>query len=645
MSTDAYVFVNCPTVGDALDLTRLRGYAIADAHARYRRARGEDVLFALGFDTFATTPKPADGQTVEEWVDGRCTSLKETLERLGISFDWDRTALTSDPDVYRWSQRLFVELLEAGLVYQHGGKGWFLHMGSFNEENDSRVEALEGWSEAARAGQRGLLERIDGSELEAQALDGTTLSLFTAHPDSIADAEFVGLAPSRPELDGWLVDDADARRRLAEMRNQDWSDVPLAELPVVEVPMSVQVPSVAQPLPVLVSPSIELRFGPAAVLGAPTVDATDKVLGKQLPKGGGLAWKVESKPPKTSPAVRYLATDMPLSRGRAWGAPVPVVHCEQCGAVGVPVEQLPVAPPADLDVAGRGNALAENADYLQCECPRCSVPARRDAGTLHPRLGAAWIEVALAVPASDRAEGMFGHPDLQRRLPTAQTVEGPDADGALLDMRTVAKALRDIGALDLEGGEPHGPTLLHERVEIEEGASEENLSEAYGGDVVRFALLYAAAPGKAFSGGAEVLRHSATFLDELRAFAESRLGAAADDTRIDTSDGLRRRLASWCDTAVRRTTENYEELAMHRATRNVVELLARIQDFEQRVTHHRGEIVDADREAVGVATRVLVQLIAPLAPRFIASLSLPDGNNDTVGQSTWPDLQREPTAA
>lgn len=644
MPTDAYVFVNCPAIGGRLGLTQLRGYAIADAHARYRRARGEDVLFALGFDTFATTPKPAEGQTVEEWVDGRCASLKETLERLSISFDWDRTALTSDPDVYRWSQRLFVELLERGLVYQHGGKGWFLRMGSFNEENDSRVEQLEGWSDAARAGQRGLLKRVDGSEFEAQALDGTPLSLFTAHPDSIADAAFVGLAPSRPELDAWVADDPDVSQRLSEMRNRDWSDVSLEELPVVEVPMSVQVPSVAQPLPILVSPSIESRFGPAAVLGVPTIDATDKVLGKQLPKGGGLAWKVESKPPRTSPAVRYLATDMPLSRGRAWGAPVPVVHCEQCGPVGVPVEQLPVELPVGLDVTGRGNALAENADYLQCECPRCGAAAQRDAGTLHPRLGAAWIEVALAVPAADRADGMFGHPDLQRRLPTVRTVEGPDADGALLDMRTVAKALRDVGALDLEGGEPHGPTLLHERVEIE-GVSDEDLSEAYGGDAVRFALLYSAAPGKAFSGGAEVLRHSAAFLDELRSFAESRVGAAGVDARIDTSDGLRRRLASWCDTAVSRTAENYEDLAMHRATRNVVELLARIQDFERRVAEHRGEVADADREAVGVATRVLAQLLAPLAPELSRQLSLANGNSDTVGQSTWPDLQREPAAA
>jgi leucyl-tRNA synthetase len=645
VSTDAYVFVNCPTVGGTLDLTQQRGYALADAYARYRRARGEDVLFALGFDTFGTTPKPADGQAVDEWIEGRCASLKEALESLSISFDWDRTVLTSDPDVYRWSQLLFVELLKAGLVYQHGGKGWFLRMDSFNEENDSKVDQLEGWSEAARAGQRALLQRVDGSEFEAQALDGTTLKLFTAHPDSIADAEFVGLAPSRPELDGWLVDDAEVSQGLAEMRNRDWSDVPPAELPVVEIPMSVQVPSVAAPLPVLVSPSIELRFGPAAVLGVPKVDATDKVLGKQLPKAGGLAWKIESKPPRTSPAVRYLAADMPLSRGRAWGAPVPVVHCDECGVVGVPAEQLPLRPPANLDVTARGNALAEDANYLKCECPKCGAPARRDAGTLHPRLGAAWIEVALAVPSSDRAERMFGHSDLARWLPTAQTIEGPNADDALLDMRTVAKALRETGALELESGEPHGPTLLHEAMEIEGQVSGEGLSEAYGSDAVRFALLYAAAPGKAFSGGTEVVRHSAAFLDELRAFVESRLGGAGGDARIDTNDGLRRRLASWCDTAVSRVAENYEDLAMHRATRNVVELLARIQDFERRVSEHRGEISGADLEAVGVATQVLIRLLAPLTPAFTDNLWLACGNNGTVGQSTWPDLQREPAAA
>jgi len=638
--TDAYVFVNCPTVGGDLDLSRLRGYAIADAHARFRRGRGEGVLFTLGFDTFATTPKPAEGQSADEWIATRCADLQSQVDGLGISFDWDRVLLTSDPNVYRWSQWLFTKLLEADQVYQRGGKGWYLRTTTFNEENDRRLDELDGWSDAARAAQRALLQRVDGSEFEAKALDGTALTLFTSHPEAIDVAEFVALSPSRPELDGWLTDEG-VRQQVEDMRNRDWSGVALAELPVVEVEMSVQVPSVAQPLPVVVSPSVDARFGPAAVLGVPSADATDKLLAKGLPKLGGLAWKVESKPPKTTATVRYLAEDMPLSRGRAWGAPVPVVHCEQCGAVPVPADRLPVEPPADIDVTARGNALAERDDFLAAECPQCGAAAKRDPGTLHPRFGAAWTEVGLAVPAADRAESMFDHPELQRWLPTAQTIEDGEAGVALLDMRTVAKALRDAAALQwLADGEPHGPTVIHESFEVTTGppangsdpaagdnsppaetvVTSRELVEAYGSDAVRFALLYAAAPAKAFSGRVEAMRHSASFLSDLRAFAEPRLDSTADGTSIDRGDGLRRRLAAWCDTAVNKATENYEQLDMHRATRNVMELLARIQDFEQRVTEHRGEVAGADREAVTVALQVLVRLLTPLAPRLANEL-------------------------
>ena len=645
MSTDSYLFVTCPPVGGDLDPTRMRGYALADAHARFRRARGDDVLFSVGFDTFAAAVKPGEGESAAEWLEGRRGALRRQLDGLAISFDWDRALSTDDPDVYRWSQWLFAKLLEAELVYQRGGKGWYMRTGGFNEENDRRLDGLEGWSDAARAAQRELLARIDGFELEAKALDGTTLTLFTAHPDAVGSAEFVGFSTQRPELERWL-EDPELRRRVEQLRREDWADTPVEELPALEIGMSAQVPGVAQPLPILVSPSVDVRYGPAAILGVPSADPADKALAKELPKLGGLAWKVEAKPAKASPAVRFFAEDMPFSRGRAWGAPVPAVHCGKCGTVAVPLDQLPLRPPEDLDVSSRGNPLAERADFVDCECPRCEAAAKRDPGTLHPRLGAAWIELALAVPAADRAESMFDHPELRRWLPTAQTVAPADAPTALLDMRTIAKALRDAGADGLPpDGEPHGPTLTYAALALEGAPAGQELIDAHGADAIRFALLHAAAPTKAFAGGEDALRRSAAFLAELRSFAESRIDGAEAGARIDAGDGLRRRLAGWCDTAAARVAENYERLDMHRATRNVEQLLARIQDFERRVTEHRSEVAGPDREAVAVALTVLVQLLAPIAPQLADELWRRTGSEGSVADAAWPSLQREPAPA
>lgn len=606
---------------------------IADAQARYRRARGEDVLFALGLDTFGTSPKPADGQSAEAWIDERCAAIEAQLDAAGVSFDGDRSTRTSDSDFYRWAQWLFTKLLDADLVYQQANKGWFLRSGRFDEENDRRLDELDGWDKAVRDAQRTLLHRVDGYELEAKALDGTPLSLFTAHADKVTAAEFVALSPQRPELDSWL-EDPDVRGRVEKMRNGDWADKAPEELPVVEVGMSVQVPSVAAPLPVVVSPAVDVRFGPAAVLGIPDADPADKALAKGLPKLGGLAWKVESKPPKTTPAVRYLGGDMPLSRGRAWGAPVPVVHCDACGAVPVSEDQLPLAAPAGLDVTARDTTLADAPDFAACECPKCGGTATRDRGTLHPRFTAALGEVVLALPASDRTAATLRHDEPSRRLPTARTIADGGANGGLLDMRTIAKALRDVGGLELADGEPHGPTLMHGELTFED-ATAAALLDQYGSDAVRCAILNAAAPQKTLVVKAKAVEQAAAFLDQVRSYAESRL-EGSESAAIDDADGLRRRLAKWCDTATVRMAENYEQLDMHRATRNATELLSRLQDFERRVVEYRGEVAGADRDALAVATRTLLRLLAPIAPALSASL--------IEGPADWPTA-REPAAA
>jgi leucyl-tRNA synthetase len=568
LTDDAYVFVSSPSAAGEVDLTRLRGYLLADAFVRFRRANGAEVCFTLALE---------DGSHRD--------ALRGRLGALDLSFDWDRALAATDPEVDAGSRWLLDALATAGLAYRRG-HGWYLHGAEFNQENDRQLDELGGWEEPVRKAQRKLLHRVDGFDFDATALDGSTLSVFTGHPEAVSEAAFVGLSPLRPELDGWL-DDPDARRQIDELRDGDWSETPIDQLPVVEVGMSVQVPSVPQPLPILVSPAIDVRFGPAAILGIPSADPVDRALAKRLPKAGGLAWKVESKPPKTTPAVRYLIEDMPLARGE-------------------------------------GDDVA--------------------SATIDARLNAAWMELALAVPPGSRGQETFDSPELARRLPTTRTVLASTDNEALLDMRTLAKALRDLDKLAaLPDGEPHGPVLMHAPIALE-GTTLDEAVGTYGSDALRFALLYAAAPGKRFSGTEEAVRHAAALLAEIRGFAEGRLDGVSPDDRIDAGDGLRRKLASWCDVAIVRTTENLDQLDMHRATRNVKELFARIQDFEQRVRGHRGEVAGDDREAVAVALLTLVQLLAPISPALAGELWA-KARTDGQPHAAWPAQRRQATPA
>ena len=116
-----YIKPSAPFTSGNIHIGHVRSYSIGDAYARFRRARGDAVLFAFGFDAFglpAELGAIAGGEPPSDWVNRCAEHMTGQLERLGFSFDWERSFLSSDPIMYRWSQWLFLTLLEAGLIYR-----------------------------------------------------------------------------------------------------------------------------------------------------------------------------------------------------------------------------------------------------------------------------------------------------------------------------------------------------------------------------------------------------------------------------------------------------------------------------------------------------------------------------------------------
>ena len=683
---DAYVFAACPfTSGDA-HLGHIRSYTIADAHVRFRRARGDAVLFSLGFDAFGL---PAELGAIEhglppaEWTQRCANRMRAQFDGMGYSFDWARTFATYQPDIYRWSQWLFVVLLEAGLVYQreaavdwcdgcrtvlagvqadsgecwrcHGPvrlvlrTQWYLRNTAYNRENESRLAGLEGWNKLAIAAQRTLLGRIDGVEIDAVAADGDVLTVFTPFPDAVGEAHFVALSPMHPEVDRWTgseaVRDGLARLCSGALRRDDRA---LNQVRALVTDQCVDIEGVGRDIPVIISPSVDARYGPTAVLGIPVKSRSDAALASMLPGAKGITASTRTTP-KMRPATRFRAADFPISRQRAWGAPIPLVHCSSCGTVPVPVQDLPVLLPDDLVVTGEGNALAARDDFVECECPSCGQKARRETDTLDCHMDAAWMEIPIAVPARDRATKMFTHPELQRWLPTAQFVHGADTGGFVLDERTVAKALRDLGIFDfLPAGEPYGGALMHEMIQLGgrkmskhlgNVVSPAKLVDEVGADALRFAALHAAAPGKSFSWTEGSIQQAVEFLARLWSYAEPRLKEAAPvpaDAQIQLSNRLRRRLDSWCATAYQRISENFQTLEMHRATRNLMTLLSRVEDFEARAVLEHRNLVSRDRDAVTAALTLLIQLLSPIAPHISEELWQRSGQTTLLSATAWP---------
>jgi leucyl-tRNA synthetase len=714
-----YIKASAPFTSGNIHMGHVRSYAIGDAYARFCRARGDKVLFAFGYDAFglpAELGAIAAGMNPADWVRRCAERMTEQLDSLGFSFDWERTFMSSDPNMYRWSQWLFLTLLEAGLVYRGTGTvdwcptcnttlatiqvedgtcwrchgpvelverpQWLLRISAYVEENDRRAAELEHWDETALGSQREVLGRMEGAELTLGAADrpGSSLTVFTPHGDAVAEACFVALSPRYSELADWTAD-PEIAAQLEEMRSGGWerAEREAQAVAVLDTGRRVEAPSGDGTIPVLISPLVDSRFGPTAVLGVPTRDRTDAVIAERL----GLPFQQpdasadDAAEPAASvdgvrPAVRYRARDFSISRQRYWGTPIPIVYCPTCGVVPLSREELPLELPLDIQPTGAENPLSQHAAFYETTCPVCDGPARRETDTLDCHFDALWLWIPACVPAPERGgtlEQILALGDLRKWLPSERLVAGSDSGNFMFDQRITTKALRDIGPLEfLADGEPFAGALMHEMV-IRDGrkmskhlgnvVEPDELVEKLGADTVRLAVLYAARPQRSLNWSESAVAYCHRFLRALWAYCQAQFtldpqslpSSAGEPPKLQT-DHLQRRLAGWCETATAKITERLVELEMHLALRDVMRLLERVKDFESRARAKRGELSREDHASIIAALELLLRMLEPFAPHIaqelltVAALSPARGTSAADGQTpggrpatqiAWPE--------
>jgi leucyl-tRNA synthetase len=724
-----YIKPSAPFTSGNVHIGHVRSYSIGDAYARFRRARGDAVLFAFGFDAFglpAELGAIAGGESPSEWVNRCAEHMTGQLDRLGFSFDWERSFVSSDANMYRWSQWLFLTLLEAGLIYHGSGNvdwcdncettlasiqveaggtcwrchgpvrlielpQWYLRISAYLQENDARLEerAASGiWDEVSLASQQIVLGRVDGVELEMRAMDaaGDELTVFTPYGDALAEARFVLLSARHPEVERWASEPGVAEQ-LEQLRAGGWerSSREAETIPVIDTGRTVAAAD-GVALPVLVSPVVDSRFGPTAVLGVPSRDRTDEVLagrlgieapdaaeppaaeeaGDSAPASNGAS----SPSPAARAAVRYRAFDFVVSRQRSWGTPIPIVYCDSCGTVPVGRDQLPVELPLDIHPTGTGNPLAEMEEFVNTTCPTCGGRARRETDTLDCHFDALWLWVPACVPREareDSLEEIFALPDLRHWLPSERLVAGSDSGNFVFDQRTVTKALRDIGPLAfLEDGEPFAGCLFHEMV-ISEGrkmskhlgnvVDPDELIARYGADTVRLAVLYAARPQRSLNWSDSAVLRCHRFLTQVWEYSQARIAQAAEadpetaaadaaageggEPMRDNTEHFRAQLSKWCANGVERITEDMEGLEMHSAVRNAMRLFDRIKDFEKRVLTRQEALSRANLDALLDALGVLAQTLGPFVPHLAEELWMTLGNTEHNTQTPWPGVSSE----
>jgi leucyl-tRNA synthetase len=670
-----YIKPSAPFTSGNIHIGHVRSYSIGDAYARFRRARGDAVLFAFGFDAFglpAELGAIAGGEPPSDWVHRCAEHMTGQLQRLGFSFDWERSFLSSDAVMYRWSQWLFLQLLEAGLIYRGTGNvdwcehcqttlasiqveaggtcwrchgpvrliqlpQWYLRISAYVPENDRRLADLAAsgiWDDVALSSQEIVLGRVDGVELDLRSPDGTQLTVFTPYADALAQARFVVMSARHADADEWASEPS-VHDQLEQLRSGGWErgSREAETIPVLDTGRVVLAADGTE-LPVLVSPLVDSRFGPTVALGVPSRDRTDEViarrLGYEVADDGGEGSDVAGE---RRAAVRYKAFDWVISRQRSWGTPIPIVYCEHCGTVPVPREQLPVVLPLDLRPTGTGNPLAELEAFVNTTCPTCDGPARRETDTLDCHFDALWLWLPACVPSESREDSLeeiFALPDLRHWLPSERLVAGSDSGNFVFDQRIVTKALRDIGPLEFLGdGEPFAGCLFHEMVTADGRKMSKHLGNVvdpddllarYGADTVRLAVLYAASPQKSLNWSDSAVLRCSRFLAQVWEYSHAKLALQASAERPGDEAEEAREDAQMRDTTehLRLKLSQWCEAGVGRVTKDMESLemhsaVRNVMRLFDRIKDFEKRVLARDGELSAANLDALIEALTVLA--------------------------------
>ncbi|MDB5721969.1 MAG: leucine--tRNA ligase, partial [Alphaproteobacteria bacterium] len=531
----SYVLEMFPYPSGRIHMGHVRNYTMGDVLARYRRMKGFEVLHPMGWDAFGM---PAENAAMEkkvhpgEWTWSNIATMRAQLKRLGFALDWSRELATCDPAYYGHEQALFLDMLEADLVYRKqsevnwdpvdmtvlaneqviDGRGWrsgalverrklnqwFLKITDFAEELLDGLDDLDQWPDKVRLMQENWIGRSQGLRfrfrLSAPLPGGgiEDLEVFTTRPDTLFGASFAAVSVDHPIATALAAENPALADFIAECKHGGTTaaEIETAEKKGFDTGLKVVHPLDPDwTLPIYVANFVLMEYGTGAVFGcpahdqrdldfarkyglpvtrvvAPTIEEAADPIGDEAYTGPGflvnsgeldgfsaedgiraIIARAESEGWGDGTTVWRLR-DWGVSRQRYWGTPIPVVHCEGCGAVPVPRDQLPVVLPDDVSFDIPGNPLERHPTWGEVDCPRCAAPARRETDTLDTFVDSSWYFIRFA---SQPADQPFDRAEAERWLPVDQYIGGVEhAILHLLYARFWTRALKRIGRLDMD---------------------------------------------------------------------------------------------------------------------------------------------------------------------------------------------------
>jgi leucyl-tRNA synthetase len=686
--------------GEGLHVGHCRSYSALDAIARKRRMEGWNVLFPIGWDAFGL---PAENFAIKTGIHPSISTqknidnFKRQLKNMGLSFDWKREVNTTDPEYYKWTQWIFLQLFKNGLAYQTkipvnwcpkcliglaneeviGGKcercgeqvskkeikQWMFRITKYADRLIKDLDNID-YLEKIKIQQKDWIGRSEGTEAIFR-IDGSDqlLKIFTTRIDTIFGVTALVLAPEHnlvSVLEKNISNLAEVKKYIEKVREKTEFERTNLEKERTGIKLEgvwAINPVSGQKIEVWLGDYVIGSYGGGAVMMVPAHDRRDydfaKKYGlpfKEVVKGGdiskeafvdygilinsenfsGLAseeaikkiqiWLEKKGLGRIS--IQYKLRDWIFSRQHYWGEPIPIIHCEKCGIVPVPEDQLPVTLPfvEKYQPTGTGESpLAAITDWVNVKCPKCGGPAKRETDTMPNWAGSNWYYMRYCDPQNDKA---LGSPEkLKYWLPVDWYNGGMEHTTLhLLYSRFIYKFLFDIGAApSLEPYQKrtsHGMVLSYDGQKMSKSRGNvinpDDIVKEYGADTLRVYELFMGPFDQAIAWNIQGVKGVRRFLDKLYNLV---LECSQNKESSDQAKRLVHKLNQ-------RITQNIESMKFNTAISGFMEFINFSAD---------------NRKEVGKSSldRMLL-LLSPFAPHLAEELWQKIGNQGSVFQQEWP---------
>lgn len=677
------VLVEFPYPSGNLHMGHWYAFALPDMYARYWRMRGFNVLYPIGFDAFGL---PAENAAIqrnihpEEWTTGNIATMTSQMESMGTMFDFSRVVSTIDPSYYRWTQWMFLRMLEKDLAYrakttvnwcpkdktvlaneqvvdgccercgtsvqQRELEQWMMRITKYADRLIDDIQGLD-WPYTTQAAQQHWIGRSQGARIiwkltvPGQPTGKHQVETFTTRPDTIFGVTFLVVSPevAKKWMDvGWAASDgvqAYVKRSLAkrELERQEEKEKTGVDTGVTAVH-----PFTGDQVPVWVADYVLGSYGTGAIMAVPAHDERDQEFAKkfdlpikeiELEDSAAIIQKLQAQGAGGAQTT-YKLRDWVLSRQRYWGVPIPVVHCPECGYVPVSDKDLPVKLPPleDFKPADDGRSpLAKATDWLHTTCPKCKGPAERETDTMDTFVDSSWYYLRYTDP--DNTKKFADPKKIAAWLPVSMYVGGSEHNTMhLLYSRFFAKVLSDLGYLNFPKGEPfiarrnHGFVLGPDGQKMSKSRGNvvdpDKEVERFGADTVRMYLAFLGPYEQDKSWDPKGINGVARFLKRSwTLFAERKL-LATGGGRDDID------LARAMHGAIKKIGEDVSQLHLNTCVSELMKLLNVLEAHVASLSVDHGSLYAV--------------LLAPFAPHLAEELWMGVlKKKESVHLQPWPD--------